>query len=144
MIDPNVGNVPTLSQFFIIIGFLLFMSFGGHLILISLLQQSYQLVPIASGIFGHLMIQSFVIWTSQMFLGAASIAFPILFGLLLINSSLGVISRAAPSLNVFAVGFPALIPTGLGMLLLTMPLWFEQVENFWFLAFRTLNLILGG
>jgi len=144
MIDPNVGNVPTLSQFFIIVGFLLFMSFGGHLILISLLQQSFQLVPIASGIFGYLMIQSFVIWSSQMFLGAVSIAFPILFGLLLINSSLGIISRAAPSLNVFAVGFPALIPTGLGMLLLTMPLWFERVENFWYLAFRTLNLILGG
>ncbi|MBC8271459.1 MAG: flagellar biosynthetic protein FliR [Gammaproteobacteria bacterium] len=144
MIDPNVGNVPTLSQFFIIVGFLLFMSFGGHLILISVLQQSFELVPIASGVFGDLMIQNFIVWTSQIFLGAVSIAFPIIFGLLLINSSLGIISRAAPSLNVFAVGFPALIPAGLGMLLLTMPLWFAQVENFWFLAFRRLNQILGG
>ena len=67
-----------------------------------------------------------------------------MIGLLLVNVMLGLVSRAAPSLNVFAIGFPALIPLGLGMLLLTMAIWFEQVENLWFVGFNTLNDIIGG
>ena len=90
------------------------------------------------------MIVAFLTWSSEIFIGAVVIAFPIMIGLLLVNVMLGLVSRAAPSLNVFAIGFPALIPLGLGMLLLTMAIWFEQVENLWFVGFNTLNDIIGG
>jgi len=143
MIDPNLGNVPSLSQFFLIIGTLLFLSLGGHLIMISVLYSSFELIPIASGGFSTEMILSLLTWSSQIFTGAVVIAFPIMIGLLLVNSLLGLVSRAAPSLNVFAIGFPALIPLGLGMLLLTMTIWFEQVENLWFIGFDQLNDIIG-
>ena len=143
MIDPNLGNVPSLSQFFLIIGTLLFLSLGGHLIMISVLYSSFELIPIASGDFSIEMILSLLTWSSQIFIGAVVIAFPIMIGLLLVNALLGLVSRAAPSLNVFAIGFPALIPLGLGMLLLTMAIWFEQVENLWFVAFGQLNEVIG-
>ena len=116
MIDPNMGNIPTLSQFFLIIGLLLFMSLGGHLILISMVSTSFETLPIATGALSMGFIEGFISWSAHMFLGAIAIAFPIIFGLLLVNTSLGIVSRAAPSLNVFAVGFPALIPAGLIML----------------------------
>ena len=144
MIDPNLGNVPSLSQFFLIIGTLLFLALGGHLIMLSVLFSSFQLIPIASGAFSANMIVAFLTWSSEIFIGAVVIAFPIMIGLLLVNVMLGLVSRAAPSLNVFAIGFPALIPLGLGMLLLTMAIWFEQVENLWFVGFNTLNDIVGG
>ena len=143
MIDPNLGNVPTLSQFFLIIGTLLFMSLGGHLVILSLLYSSFELLPIASGQFNTDMILALLAWSSQIFIGAVVIAFPIMIGLLLVNALLGLVSRAAPSLNVFAIGFPALIPLGLIMLLLTMGIWFEQVENLWFRGFNSINVILG-
>ena len=144
MIDPNMGNIPTLSQFFLIIGLLLFMSLGGHLILISMISTSFETLPIATGALSMGFIEGFISWSAHMFLGAIAIAFPIIFGLLLVNASLGIVSRAAPSLNVFAVGFPALIPAGLIMLLLTMAIWFEQVENLWFLGFDTLRQAILG
>lgn len=144
MIDPNLGNVPTLSQFFLIIGTLLFMSLGGHLVILSLLYSSFELLPIASGRFNTDMILSLMTWSSQIFISAVVIAFPIMIGLLLVNALLGLVSRAAPSLNVFAIGFPALIPVGLIMLLLTMGIWFEQGENLWFRGFNTVNEILGA
>ena len=144
MIDPNLGNVPTLSQFFLIIGTLLFMSLGGHLVILSLLYSSFELLPIASGRFNTDMILSLMTWSSQIFISAVVIAFPIMIGLLLVNALLGLVSRAAPSLNVFAIGFPALIPVGLIMLLLTMGIWFEQVENLWFRGFNSVNEILGA
>ena len=144
MIDPNLGSVPSLAQFFLIIGTLLFLSLGGHLIMISVLYSSFELVPIASGGFNTDMIVSLLNWSSEIFVGAAVIAFPIMIGLLLVNALLGLISRAAPSLNVFAIGFPALIPLGLGMLLLTMTIWLEIVENLWFVGFSKINAIIGG
>ena len=105
---------------------------------------SFETLPIATAAPSMVFIQGFISWSAHMFLGAIAIAFPIIFGLLLVNTSLGIVSRAAPSLNVFAVGFPALIPAGLIMLLLTMAIWFEQVENLWFLGFDTLRQAILG
>ena len=112
--------------------------------MISVLYSSFELVPIASGGFNTEMIVSLLSWSSEIFIGAAVIAFPIMIGLLLVNALLGLVSRAAPSLNVFAIGFPALIPLGLGMLLLTMAIWFEHVENLWFVGFSRMSQIIGG
>ena len=109
MIDPNLGNVPTLSQFFLLIGMLLFIALGGHLILLSVLQYSFEAVPLAGEAISGAMLMGLVSWSGTMFIGAAAIGFPVVFGLLVINASVGLIARAAPSLNVFAIGFPALI-----------------------------------
>ena len=142
MIDPNLGNVPTLSQFFLLIGMLLFMALGGHLIFLAVLQFSFEVVPIAGPTLSSSMVLGLVNWSGTMFIGAASIGFPVVFGLLVINASVGLIARAAPSLNVFAIGFPALIPAGLVMLLIATPIWFERLENLWFLAFQSIRSVL--
>ena len=139
MMDPNLGNVPTLSQFLLIIGLLVFLSLGGHLVLISILVQSFTSIPVGSGLLNTNAIQGLLTWSSQIFIGAAIMVLPVMLGLLMINGCLGVISRASPSLNVFAVGFPALIPIGFCMVLLSMVIIINKMEGLWFEAFRTLN-----
>ena len=57
MMDPNLGNVPTLSQFLLIIGLLVFLSLGGHLVLISILVQSFTSIPVGSGLLNTNAIQ---------------------------------------------------------------------------------------
>lgn len=145
MIDPNLGNVPTLSQFLLIVGLLVFLGLGGHLILITMLVDSFTTIPIGSGLLSTQAISGFIAWSSQMFVGAVVLVLPIMLGLLMINVCLGVISRASPSLNVFAVGFPALIPLGFGMLLITMMTTHSKMEGLWFAAFDSLNQnVFGG
>ena len=139
MMDPNLGNVPTLSQFMLIIGLLVFLALGGHLVLISVLVQSFTSVPVGSGLLSTDAISGFLAWSSQVFIGAVIMVLPVMLGLLMINACLGVISRASPSLNVFAVGFPALIPIGFGMVLLSMVVIISKMEGLWFQAFQTLN-----
>jgi flagellar biosynthetic protein FliR len=139
MMDPNLGNVPTLSQFLLIIGLLVFLALGGHLVLISVLVQSFTSVPVGSGLLSTDAISGFLAWSSQVFIGAVIMVLPVMLGLLMINACLGVISRASPSLNVFAVGFPALIPIGFGMVLLSMVVIISKMEGLWFQAFQTLN-----
>lgn len=139
MVDPNLGNVPTLSQFLLIIGLLVFLALGGHLVLISILVQSFTSIPVGSGLLSMNAISGFLTWSSQIFIGAVIMVLPVMLGLLMINGCLGVISRASPSLNVFAVGFPALIPIGFCMVLLSMVIVISKMEGLWFQAFQTLN-----
>ena len=142
MIDPNLGNVPTISQLLLIFGLMIFLALGGHLVLITLLSESFESIPVGDALISARVIQGFLGWTSQIFIGGISLVLPILFGLLMINVCLGVISRASPSLNIFAVGFPALIPIGLAMLTVTMVLLLGRVEGLWFSAFKHLRELL--
>jgi flagellar biosynthetic protein FliR len=139
MMDPNLGNVPTLSQFLLIIGLLVFLALGGHLVLISVLVQSFMSIPVGSGLLNTNAIQGLLTWSSQIFIGAVIMVLPVMLGLLMINGCLGVISRASPSLNVFAVGFPALIPIGFCMVLLSIVIIVSKMEGLWYQAFQTLN-----
>jgi flagellar biosynthetic protein FliR len=144
MVDPNLGNVPTLSQFFMVISMLVFLALGGHLVLISILVHSFTSLPIGVGLANTNAIQGFFIWSSQIFIGALTLVLPIMLGLLMVNVCLGVISRASPSLNVFAVGFPALIPLGFSMVIITMGFIVSGMEGLWYAGFQTLNENLLG
>lgn len=119
MIDPNVGNVPVISQLFIILGILVFLGTGGHGIFLGMLLESFRTFPVGHDFSQAQLIGSILRWSSMMFLGAVLLALPVLGTLLFINAGLGVVTRAAPSLNIFAVGFPALLISGFVVMLLS-------------------------
>lgn len=114
MNDPANGVVVTvISQYYTILITLLFLSVNGHLIVIEVLVESFTVLPIAaSGLtaehFWH--IAALGTW---MFTRATLIALPVLTSLLVVNLAFGVMSRAAPQMNVFAVGFPITLVFGL-------------------------------
>ena len=113
LVDPQRGvNVPILSQFFVLMTTMMFLALGGHLILIQVLVQSFTTLPPGASTFGTEGIWSVVAWGSQMFAGAVLVALPAVVALLIVNLAYGVISRAAPTLNLFAVGFPATVLLG--------------------------------
>ncbi len=78
-----------------------------------------------------------------MFLGAVLLALPLMVTMLFINIGVGVITRAAPSLNIFAVGFPAFIFAGFILLIVTMAIMGNRIEWLWTSAFVRLRNILG-
>jgi flagellar biosynthesis protein FliR len=100
---------------------LLFTS-GGHLMLVRGFVTSYQGIPVGGSIptdqIGAAMVTAF----SMMFLAALQIAGPMVAVLLLADIALGLLTRAAPALNVFAIGFPVKIMITLVLLGLTFPL----------------------
>jgi flagellar biosynthetic protein FliR len=120
MIDPQRGiSVPVVSQFFVIMGFLIFLSLGGHLATVRLLADSFSLLPLGSPLSRDGLWQ-LANWGSQMFAGAVRIALPAATSLLVANIAFGVMSRAAPTLNLFAVGLPAGLLIGFLLLLLNI------------------------
>ena len=79
----------------------------------------------------------------MIFLGALLLGMPVISSLLLINIGLGVITRAAPALNIFAVGFPAMIIAGMVLLLISMTSIGFRINWLWQQAFDVLGQALG-
>ena len=130
MVDPTNGvNVPMVSQFFIIIGTLLFLALGGHLMLIQLVVSSFQSLPISPTGVGRDSFWLLFAWGSQMFIGALWIAIPALISMLVITLSMGVMTRAAPQLNIFSVGFPVTMFMGFIILLLVIPGFLPRINQ---------------
>lgn len=142
MVDPQSGiQVPVVSQFFVIFGTLLFLSFNGHIMLIEMIVLSFKLLPIGSEILNQSSLWQMLEWASVMFVGAVVVALPAVTALLIVNLSMGVMTRAAPQLNIFSVGFPVTILIGFGFILAWLPGYlpiFSELMNQGFSAIRQL------
>lgn len=137
MVDPGLGSVPLVSQFLLILATLIFLGVGGHILLIGILLMSFETFPVGVAFIGQAQFGDFIEWSSMIFLGGVLIALPVLVALLLVNIGVGIVSRAAPSLNIFAVGFPVFFLTGYAVLIISLPgigarvqwIWMQGIER---------------
>ena len=121
-VDPQNGvQVPVLSQLYMILATLIFLAINGHLLLVQFLVDSFTLLPVGLSGWRDDFALDVVLWASQMFMSGLLLALPALTAVLLINIAFGVITRAAPQLNIFAVGFPVTILAGFLFILMTLP-----------------------
>ncbi|HMN44419.1 MAG TPA: flagellar biosynthetic protein FliR [Povalibacter sp.] len=121
-VDPLRGvGTPVLGQLYMILVTLTFLALNGHLRLIELLAQSFTTLPSGAQGLGSEQLWNVVAWGSQLFSGAVMVALPGMTALLVVNLAFGVMSRAAPSLNLFAVGFPISLIFGLIIIYIGLP-----------------------
>lgn len=131
--------VPVLGRFFGLAATLTFLAIDGHLLLLSVLAQTFTTLPV-----GGAMQASF--WQALTSAGgffiyaALSLALPVIAALLVTNLALGVLSRAAPQLNIFAIGFPVTLMLGFAALLLSIPYFLPIFEQ---LVRRCAEILLG-
>lgn len=143
-VDPQNGvQVTVLGQYYLIMATLLFLSVDGHLLLISVLADSFIAFPLNGDMLPTQVFWNLIVFSTEMFLTALLIALPIMVGVLLVNLGLGVITRAAPQLNIFAVGFPATMLTGFVMVLLCTPLLSPLLMDLFSTSFDFLRLNLN-
>jgi len=128
MVDPTNGvNVPILSQIFLICVTLVFLAMNGHLVMIEVIVESFRAWPISTIIVGDGSIQAHVLWSFLMrinwlFASALLVALPVITSVLIVNISFGIMTRAAPQMNVFSLGFP------IGMLFGLFIVWVSSSE----------------
>jgi flagellar biosynthetic protein FliR len=143
MVDPNMGNVPVISQLMIVMSTLIFVGFGGHAIMLGIISESFFSLPIGTSILNQDVYGRVLQWSSMVFLGAVLMALPVMVSLLFINVGLGVVTRAAPSLNIFAVGFPALIIAGFLILIISLESIGARIEWLWVQGFTVVRNVMG-
>ena len=125
-VDPNTGGQSgALGQYFSLVLTLIFLGIGGHLVWLRLIIDSYAVLPPGTWLGAERagMIAGFA---SAMFVAAAAIALPVILALLLVQFATGVLSRSAPSLNLFSLGLPAGVMAGIAALIAASPLIAEQ------------------
>ncbi|MCG8383306.1 MAG: flagellar biosynthetic protein FliR [Gammaproteobacteria bacterium] len=143
LVDPANGvNVPVVSQFYVIVATLLFLALNGLLLLTHLLLESFQLLPVGIDLLGKDAWWTLVTWGSHMFIGAVLIAVPIVSILLLAYVALGVMTRAAPQLNIFSVGFPVTLMLGFLAMLLTLEGFSSRFQQLLLDGFQLIPVLL--
>jgi flagellar biosynthetic protein FliR len=118
----TAGQETALSRFFGVTVAWLFIVTGGHLMLIAAMVQSFIAFPVSSEPFAFLRSVEPHRWGAEIFSLGLWIALPLVGMLLFTNLVLGIISRVAQQMNVFAIGFPITVGVGLVGVLLTLPM----------------------
>ena len=144
MVDPQHGaQVPVLSQFYILMVLLVYLALNGHLVLIEVMRDSFILLPVGQSVMPDSFMQ-LVRFGSQIFAGGVAIALPAIASLLIINIAFGVMTRAAPQLNIFAIGFPVTMTLGFGIVLFTLPSVIPHSTGMFNTAYQLIKQLLGG
>ncbi|MEM8942593.1 MAG: flagellar biosynthetic protein FliR [Pseudomonadota bacterium] len=130
-IDPQNGvQVPVVSQFNVVLATLLFLAIDGHLMLLAAVFESFTVLPVTSAMPPAGLFSAVVGLGTQLFATALLLGLPTMTAILMINVAFGVITRAAPQLNIFAVGFPVTIIAGFVFMLLALPTFMSAMRRF--------------
>ncbi len=145
MVDPQNGvQVPVVSQFYVVAGVLLFLALGGHLLLVLLLAESLRAVPPGAAALGPEALGRLVEWGAALFAHGLLVVLPAVTAILIVNLAFGVVTRAAPQLNIFAVGFPVTILVGFAVLAITLPQLLPRFEALLLDAAALVRALTGG
>jgi flagellar biosynthetic protein FliR len=131
MVDPTNGqNTPVIGQFYMLLATMIFLVIDGHLQLISLVAMSFETLPIGESL-TTADFHTIAAWYSQLFFAALAMSMSSVVAMLLVNFSFGVMTRAAPQLNIFSIGFAVSMLFGLLILWLTIGGFTTHFENQW-------------
>lgn len=127
--DPqNAGQSPIVAEFVGLLALLFFLALNGHLMMLALLAESFSALPVGLSPFPTGW-ETLLRWAAAIFSIGVLLALPVIGALLVANIALGVLTKVAPTLNLFAVGFPVTLMAGFAMLALSMPYFSPALEN---------------
>jgi len=128
--DPqNAAQSPIVAELSGLLALLLFLALNGHLMTLALLAESFTALPVGLSPFPAAGWETLLRWAASIFTIGILLALPLIGALLVANIALGVLTKVAPTLNLFAVGFPVTLMAGFAMLALTMPYFSPTLER---------------
>lgn len=128
LFDPERADmIPVLGQFLGLLAILAFLALDGHLHMVQVLSDTFRILPVSGPGMQSAGLLTLVQWAGQIFAAGVLLCLPLLGAMLIANVALGILTRAAPQLNLFAVGFPLTLGAGLVILAVTMPLLAPQL-----------------
>ena len=121
-VDPLRGaSTPVIGTLYMLLVTLTFLALNGHLMLIETLVHGFKTMPVGAAGFNSTSMWNMASWGTELFAGSLMVALPGMTALLVVNVAFGVMSRAAPTLNLFAIGFPITLIFGLIIIYIGLP-----------------------
>ena len=122
LVDPVTGtNGGVLNQLYALIGVMIFVVIGGDAWVIQGLARSYEAIPLSAAPAIGSLVGGMVAAFTGILAAAVQFCAPVLLAVIITDAGIGVVSRVVPSLNVFAVGFPAKVTVGLVVVGASLP-----------------------
>lgn len=120
--DPvTEGQSSVISQFLSLLALTIYIATNLHLVVLTVLIDSFETIPVSTIPLGGQFFLDIVHWGGRIFSGGLQLALPMIAVLLITNMSLGILTRAAPQLNLFGIGFPVTIGVGFVIISLMLP-----------------------
>lgn len=130
MVDPQSGqSTQVVGQFLSILATFLLLAMDGHLLLAAYVVQSYQALPPGGPMLSNDAIYGLVMFGGALLGAGLVVALPVGFALVLIQLVMGMLARSAPSLNLFAVGMPVALMSGLILLAIAAPIMGQGISD---------------
>ncbi len=128
MTDPGSGQAtPAVGQFLTILATLIFLAADGHLAVIEVVLDTYRVLPPGESGLGLGSLYALVEFGSLAFSAGVIIALPVATATVLVQIVLGVVSRSAPTLNLFAVSLPASLIAGIILMAIATPVMADAI-----------------
>lgn len=141
--DPqSAGQTLVISQFFSLLAALLFLAVNAHLLLLGVLTESFKGLPIGTQPLAAAGFYTVAGYGSVVFSVGLQLALPLIAILLMTNLALGILTRSAPQLNIFAIGFPITLGVGLIALDVTLPYFTPQLEHMFRNGFEATAMVI--
>ena len=144
MVDPSNGiSVTIVAQFFLMLVTLVFLATNGHLLMFEVLMESFRAMPIGGDGLPNSSLWRLVDAASWMFLSGLLLALPAVTALLIVNLTFGVMTRAAPQLNIFSLGFPVSMAFGLAVIWVSLSGFLLKYDGLAIQAFQLLRSLMA-
>ena len=128
--DPTTqGRSAAISQFLSMVATMAFLAVNAHLVLLAALSESFISLPISATPLSLTAPLELARLGSRIFSAGLQLSLPILAALLVTNVALGILTRAAPQLNIFGIGFPITLGVGMLTLSVTLPYLNTPIQN---------------
>lgn len=128
--DPQTqGRSSAIAQFLSLLMLMVYLAANFHLVMLSALVDSFNSMPISATPMGSGIFQQIPAWGGKIFSAGVQLSLPIIAALLINNVALGILTRAAPQLNLFGIGFPIAIGVGFIMIGITLPYLANPIER---------------
>lgn len=128
--DPMTkGRSSAVSQFLALIATMAFLAVNAHLVLLSALADSFVSMPVSATPMAAAAPYQLASWGAKIFSAGLQLSLPIIAALLITQVALGILTRAAPQLNLFGIGFPVSLAVGLLVISMTLPYLSMPLQN---------------
>ncbi len=128
--DPSsAGRNSAISQFLALVATMAFLAMNAHLVLIQALVESFYTLPISGTPMSLAAPLEMVRWGGRIFSAGLQIGLPIVAAMLITNVALAILTRAAPQLNLFGIGFPITLGAGFLIISITLPYLGTPLQN---------------
>ena len=135
------GQSSVVAEFLGLLALLIFLGLNGHLMLVSVLVKSFEWLPVGEIAAANAWML-IVRYATVMFVSGILLALPLVTTLLITNVALGVLTRSAPQLNLFAVGFPVTLSVGMIVLLTSLSFFAPMVQRLFEIGFNAVDELM--